>query len=184
MKILTAFGLVLALSGSAGVALADQTDPRLPSLFDSLRLAPNAQASSVVEQAIWQLWLQTDDEDIGNMMSAGTAAMRRGDLDAALATFDTMVERAPDFAEGWNKRATVHFMLDNFDESLADIEATLMLEPRHFGALSGRGLVFLRMREPEKALQAFEEALEVGPQMPGIRSNIEALREVLGVRDI
>jgi tetratricopeptide (TPR) repeat protein len=95
-----------------------------------------------------------------------------------------MVLRSPEYAEGWNKRATVHYMLGNFEESLADIDATLELEPHHFGALSGRGLVHVKLGDYERALSAFEDALEVSPQSAGPRANAKALREILGQRDI
>ena len=95
-----------------------------------------------------------------------------------------IVAIAPGFAEGWNKRATVHYLLGNYDKSLTDIAETLALEPRHFGALSGRGLVYMALEEEELALDSFEAALEVYPLAHGARHNADALRDRLGRRDI
>lgn len=181
VRLMATLGLLVAL---ASPAFADQTDERLPELFERLQTAPTAFASTIVEQRIWAIWLETDDDGIAALMATGTSALALGRLEEALAEFDALIDLAPDYAEGWNKRATVHYMLGNYEESLADIEATLALEPRHFGALSGRGLVYIRLRELEKALSAFEETLQVGPAMENVRANIDALREALGVRDI
>ena len=117
-------------------------------------------------------------------MARGIRALHRGELDPALAAFDAIVRGAPDFAEGWNKKATVHWLLGNYQDSLADIEKPLALEPRHFGALSGRGQVYADMEEWELALKAFEDALVVYPQMIGPRLNSEAIRLMLEGRPI
>ena len=110
--------------------------------------------------------------------------MSRRDYGSALETFEVMVGLAPDFAEGWNKRATVHWLLGNYQDSLDDIDKTLALEPRHFGALSGRGLVYINLEEWELALQAFDDALDVYPQMVGPRVNADAIRMMLEGRPI
>jgi tetratricopeptide (TPR) repeat protein len=101
------------------------------------------------------------------------------DLDDALAAFDELVRLAPDFAEGWNKRATLHYLMGNLSASLADIDRTLKLEPRHFGALSGRGLVYLALGREEPALAAFDAALAIYPNLQGRDTHIKKLREKL-----
>jgi tetratricopeptide (TPR) repeat protein len=184
MRTLFALGLIAGLSGLPGTALSDQTDPRLAPLFERLRDASESATASSIESQIWEIWLEPSDPALQPLMREGTEAMTRGDYRAALATFNEMVELAPRFAEGWNKRATIHYFLGNYQESLADIEATLELEPHHFGALSGRGLVYVELGDFERALSAFEEALKVSPQSAGPRANAEALREILGQRDI
>ncbi|MEX0852102.1 MAG: tetratricopeptide repeat protein [Bauldia sp.] len=184
MRIFRALGVLVSLVGFADPVLADQTDPRLGPLFEQLRTASEPAAAVSIEEQIWAIWLETADQAVDALMENGIDAMNRGDYRAALEVFDQVVTLAPDFAEGWNKRATVHYILNNLDRSLADIVATLNLEPRHFGALSGRGLVFVKLRDLERALSAFEEALEVSPQMPGARANVEAIRQVLGQRKI
>jgi tetratricopeptide (TPR) repeat protein len=110
--------------------------------------------------------------------------MTRRDLPAALGKFDQIVKIAPGFAEGWNKRATVHYLLGDFAGSLHDIERTLKLEPRHFGALSGRGLVLLELDQQAGALEAFESALEVHPKLPGASHNAKALRREIQKHEI
>ena len=176
---LMAFGLL-----AASIAAADQNDPRLDPLFDALQGASDAESAQPVERAIWQIWLVSDNNAVNILMRNGMRAMERRDYRAALRDFDQIVKIAPDFAEGWNKRATVNYLIGQYEDSLADIGATLKLEPRHFGALSGRGLVLVELDRTEDALDAFEAALRVHPQMPGAKSNAEALRKVLQDRSI
>ena len=177
--------LILGLSLVAPPAAADQKDPRLDALFSRLREAPGPANAAPIERKIWTIWIEHPDEKVAALMREGTREMSlEGNFEAALKVFDKVVELAPDFAEGWNKRATVHYLLDNLKASLADIERTLKLEPRHFGALAGRGLVLIKRDNLEQALAAFEEALAVNPQMPGARANAQAIRQVLKQREI
>ncbi|MEQ8394810.1 tetratricopeptide repeat protein [Thalassobaculum sp.] len=111
-------------------------------------------------------------------MARGLRAMREADHATALAAFDTAVRLAPEFAEAWNKRATVHFLRGDYTRSIADVRRTLALEPRHFGALSGLGMINLRLDRKEDALRAFEAALDLHPYLP-VRFEIEALREAV-----
>jgi tetratricopeptide (TPR) repeat protein len=184
MTIVRTLCLVVSLVGFAGAGFADQTDPRLDALFGRLKAASGPAESVSIEGEIWAIWLVAPDEATQSRLDSGIDAMGRGDLAAALEAFDEVVALAPGFAEGWNKRATVHYLLNNLQQSLEDIAATLKLEPRHFGALSGRGLVFIKLRDLEQALSAFEEVLEVSPQMTSARANIDAIRKVLGQREI
>ena len=177
-------GLVLGPALHAGPAAADQDDPRLEVLFARLKAAPDARAAQEVEASIWHIWVQSDDQVIGMLMAQGQAAMTRGDLRAALGKFDQIVKIAPGFAEGWNKRATVHYLLGDFPGSLHDIARTLKLEPRHFGALSGRGLVLLELEDMQLALESFEAALEVHPNLSGAHHNAEALRREIQKHEI
>ena len=105
--------------------------------------------------------------------------MGAGDTRTARAAFDLLVTRAPNFAEAWNKRATLLYLLGDDDGSVADVRRTLVLEPRHFGALSGLGLINARHGRPEAALHSFEAALAIHPFLPGARANVEALRQRL-----
>ncbi len=184
IAIALALGLVLGLALPAAPVAADQDDPRLEALFARLKAAPDARAAQEVEAAIWHIWVQSDDEVIGMLMTQGLAAMTRHDLRAALGKFDQIVKIAPGFAEGWNKRATVHYLLGDFPGSLHDIAQTLELEPRHFGALSGRGLVLLELDRQAGALEAFESALKVYPSLPGAGHNAEALRREIQKHEI
>jgi tetratricopeptide (TPR) repeat protein len=163
---------------------ADQTDPRLPELFDRLLTAESALEGRALEGLIWRIWMTSEDAEVSQLMKNGVEAMAVQDHRTALATFDQMVEIAPDFAEGWNKRATVHYLRGDYAASLQDINRTLALEPRHFGALSGLGLVHSALDEEEAALEAFERALAINPHMTSVRRNIEELKRRIGGRDI
>ncbi len=184
MRTLTAIALALGLALVAGPAAADQNDPRLGELFARLKVAPDARAAHGVGRSIWGIWTESDDDVVALLMNQGLAAMARRDLGAALGKFEQIVKIAPGFAEGWNKRATVHYLLGDFAASLHDIGKTLTLEPRHFGALSGRGLVLLELENAELALQSFEAAIEIHPKLSGANLNAEALRRQIEKNEI
>ena len=173
-----------ALLAATRPAAADQNDRRLDGLFARLLEAQGSREAQQVEGKIWQIWGQSDDGAVRGLMQDGAAAMERGDYPHALAKFDQMVVIAPDFAEGWNKRATVHYLLGNYGQSLADIARTLELEPRHFGALSGRGLIYVQLEDERRALKAFEEALAIHPNLAAAAANAEQLRKILHDREI
>lgn len=179
-------GLVAAIMGmAAGVlfalaplsAYADQNDPRLAPLFAILKATEDPVEAQVAEHQIWQIWMTSDDDTVTLLMIQGVQAMSEQDLEAALRIFSEMVEIAPDFAEGWNKRATVLYMVGAYPESIADIDRTLALEPRHFGALSGLGLCNAELEQEEAALDAFERALIINPHLAGARANAELMRQ-------
>lgn len=169
-------GFALCLGGGAA---ADQTDPALDGLFARLRATQSQREARALESLVWERWLSTEDDDVRLLLLRGIAFMGRGELDRALAAFDAVVERAPGFAEGWNKRATVHFLLDDYPSSIADIERTLALEPRHFGALSGLGQIYLGLGDERRALKAFEAALSIDPHLAAVRAAVERLRKEL-----
>ncbi len=179
MKRLAAPIIALVLLVLAIAAQAAQSDARLDGLFERLKSAANPGEARLVEEAIWQIWLISNDARANRLMAKGVGAMNRGDNARALAAFDDIVKILPGFAEGWNKRATVHYLTASHEASLGGIERTLALEPRHVGALSGRGLVNLALGREEAALQAFEAALQIYPHLPGAKSHIKALREKL-----
>lgn len=156
-----------------------QTDGRLDILFDRLASTTNLVEARSIETAIWDVWVGAGNDDIDVLMARGVEAMNGGKLGVALAFFEEVTREAPEMAEGWNKRATVHYLLQNFDASVADIARTLKLEPRHFGALSGLGLINMSLGRDEAALKAFEQALKIYPLMSGGQERIRALRERL-----
>ena len=161
-----------------------QNDPRLPSLFRDLKSAGSAADAAPIEARIWVIWTASGDSAIDGLMAVGLAAMGAKRYDDALGAFDRVVSRQPDFAEGWNKRATAHYLMGNYRKSADDIERTLALEPRHFGALSGLGLVELALGNEQAALEAFERALDIHPHMAGADTHIQALRDKLKGRRI
>ena len=164
--------------------MAAQDDSRLDELFLRLKSTADMIEVEAAESRIWNIWMESGDSTVDQMIARGTAAMSLGQFKGALAAFNAVIELAPDFAEGWNKRATVYYLIGNYHASLGDIDETLKLEPRHFGALSGRGLVYIELDEEERALDSFEAALEVHPLMPGASYNAEVIRRRLGNRAI
>ncbi len=174
-------GLVLA---APGPSRADQTDPRLDQLFARLQDVTLPADIVATENQIWTIWHEAPNEAVQTLLDAGIKDMHGGNPDGAMKAFDQVIAMAPNFAEGWNKRATLHYYMGNFERSLQDIAKTLELEPRHFGALSGRGLVYAGLDDLEKALIAFEEALAVHPKMVGPRINAEAIRKHLKEKEI
>jgi tetratricopeptide (TPR) repeat protein len=123
------------------------------------------------------IWSRSGDADLDKVFAVGSHALAIGDLLTALTIFDAIVRNAPNFAEGWNKRATVHYLMGNLEASLADIDRTLELEPHHFGALAGLGLVNVKLERDEAALDAFERVLKVTPQSQSARQNIEFVKQ-------
>ena len=161
----------------SGTARADQDDPRLPALFERLKTVDSDAEARLVEALIWQIWSVSADDEINALMQRGLRAMVEGDARQALAIFDEMVRRSPNFAEGWNKRATVYFLIDDFDASVGDIERTLALEPHHFGALSGLGQIYLALDREEAAIRAFEAALAIDPHLTGVKAAVESIKK-------
>jgi tetratricopeptide (TPR) repeat protein len=174
--------LVLA-AALAGPAMADQKDERLDKLFDALLAAVSPQEAQLAERMIWSVWLESGSPTVDLLMQKGVAAMGEGDAEPAFAMFNAIVELAPDYAEGWNKRATLYFLMGRFEDSIADCERTLKLEPRHFGALSGLGMIYVQLGQDAKALDAYRRALAVDPQLVRERAEVERLtKKVRGDR--
>jgi tetratricopeptide (TPR) repeat protein len=127
------------------------------------------------ERGLWAIWSRSGDADIDRLMARGVEEMEQGNHKAAIATFSEVVKRKPDFAEGWNKRATVYYLVGDFKRSIADCGQVLKRNPRHFGTLSGLGQIYYRMDDYEKSIEWFRKALEVNPNMAGVALNLKAL---------
>ena len=168
----------------AGAAHADQKDPRLDKLFQQLKTASNTESSQPIEEQIWDIWLESGDQNVDALMAIGVAALNDSDYAQAYRAFSRIVDLAPNFAEGWNKRATVLYLMGRYDDSMKDIAKTLALEPRHFGALSGLGLCNAQLKKEQEALDAFEKALAINPNMPGIKLNADEMKKQLGDKSI
>lgn len=165
-------------------AWADQRDPRLDELFGKLQNVQSISDAKGVEFVIWNIWVQSGDDAIDLLMRDGVESMGRRDYKRALRSFDQIVTIAPEFAEGWNKRATLYYLMGEYERSLDDIDKTLDLEPRHFGALAGRGLIYVELEDDALALEAFEDALVINPFLPAARQNAEVLRKRIKDRAI
>ena len=161
-----------------------QNDCRLPPLFYALKNAASAEEAEPVETRIWSLWTQSGDQHIDRLMVTGLAEMAAQRFEQALAAFNSIIRQKPDFAEAWNKRATLFYLLGDYQRSTEDVERVLALEPRHFGALSGLGLIALAVGEERRALEAFEAALLIHPHMAGADTHIRTLREKIKGRGI
>ena len=136
---------------------------RLAKLFRELSAASDQRAANQVVGKIWATWMISGSMDVDFLLNQARLAVQSGGVKEAYGALDRVVELAPDFAEGWNRRATLHYMLGRYDESVADIQRTLALEPRHFGALSGLGMIYMAEKKWSAALKAFEKAAEVNP---------------------
>ncbi len=157
-----------------GVPVAAQTEA-LDALFVELR---NPEADhAAVEQKIWIEWGKSGSDAMDLLLERGRAAMQAGDLDKAIEHFTALTDHAPEFAEGWNARATAFFLADEYGLSVNDIQTTLVLNPRHFGALAGLGMIYERLEENEKALTAYEAALAVHPFRPTLIESVKRLKE-------
>ncbi|MCX8231116.1 MAG: tetratricopeptide repeat protein, partial [Alphaproteobacteria bacterium] len=139
----------------------------------------DVQEARLIEGLIWTLWFESGSPDIDRLIEAGNDAMGAGRYGDALARFTRVIERDPAFAEGWNRRATLYYLMGNFDASVLDIQETLAREPRHFGALSGLGLINSALERWDSAVKAYEAALRVNPFLPGAKKNVEDLRKKL-----
>ena len=165
---------VIALLASGG-ARADQQDPRLDGLFSALQDTTDRATAREIEAEIWQIWLASGDEAIDNLMVQGGRAMQIGALDVALQRFNQIIATRPEVAEGWNKRATVYYMMGQYDLSISDIGSVLAREPRHFGALFGLGLCYLGLGDKARALDAFSRTLAVHPHVEAAKEQVRRL---------
>ncbi len=131
------------------------------------------------EQGLWLLWGRSGSGDIDRAMERGVEQMQAGRYAEAVATFSKVILRRPDFAEGWNKRATVYYLAGEYRKSLADCDEVLKRNPRHFGALSGYGQIHFMLEEYEQAIAWWRRALEVNPNMLGVEFNIKGAEQRL-----
>ncbi len=127
------------------------------------------------EQGLWLLWSRSGSADIDRLMASGVDAMQSGKFEESIGIFSDVISRRPDFAEGWNKRATVYFLAREFRKSIADCDQVLQRNPKHFGALSGLGQIYSALEEDDKALEWFRRALAVNPNMAGVELQIRIL---------
>lgn len=155
---------------------ADQTDDRLDELFARLKVTGDPVQLATVEREIWAIWSQSGKNEVDEVLVRGAQAMTLGNFKRAIELFGHVIDLAPDFAEGWNKRATAYYLADDLDASVRDIQKTLALEPRHFGALSGMGLIFMQQGDLAGALMAFEQVLRVHPNSPPAKLRVQELR--------
>jgi tetratricopeptide (TPR) repeat protein len=162
------------------LSLADQKDERLGSLFDRLLNTSDSAEGQRITREIWIHWRRTEDDTAHSFMGKGIRDMANERYDEAMVAFNKVIEVLPDYAEGWNKRATLHYLMGDYKASVTDIARTLKLEPRHFGAISGLGLIYFEVGKYSDAQLAFERALAINPHMAGAKRNIELIMRRLG----
>jgi tetratricopeptide (TPR) repeat protein len=153
----------------------------VPLLIGALR-DPDADTRDQAEQALWRIWARSGDPEADRLYQTGIEQMNAGDLQQSIVTFTRIIELKPDFAEGWNKRATLYFFVGDLRKSLADCDEVMRRNPYHFGALSGYALIYTRLEYYERALEYSRRALAINPNLAGVRQNVELLERLLEQR--
>src|SRR3984893_7987557 len=153
-------------------------------LFIALKAAPDETSAKHVEARIWALWMQTPSDTAALLMLRAKAAMEARQMDVALKLLDAVVKLRPDYVEGWNRRATLYYLMNDYTHSLQDIEQVLVREPRHFGALAGLGMIMQDLGDEKRALDAFRKALAVNPHLEKVPDLVKSLSEKVEGRDI
>ena len=163
MKIYKVFILSLFISGFFSSTQSSQKII-LNTLFNQLEKINNSKSAVLLEKKIWSIWNEhPTDNDLTEKLEFGMELMQYGNYDYALIVFDNILVTDPKWSEAWNKRATVYFLMNQFTNSLNDINKVLNIEPRHFGALSGQARIYIKLHEYEKAIKSLETALEFYP---------------------
>ena len=157
--------LLAWLAANASPAAAESRDEKLERLYEALGEAPGEAAARRIENDIWLTWTDHEDPDVKAMIDAAMQRRQWSDLEGSLAILDKLVAIAPDYAEAWNQRANVHFLMQDYEQSLIDVAEVLRREPRHFAALAGRGLIRLRQGKPALAYQSILAAMEINPYL-------------------
>jgi tetratricopeptide (TPR) repeat protein len=166
--------------------------PRVPAdktrgldfLFGALKAAPDEASAKHVEARIWAIWLQTPSDTVALLMTRAKTAMEAQNPDVAMKLLDAVIKLRPDYVEGWNRRATLYYLQNDYAHSLADIEQVLAREPRHFGALAGLGMIMQDLGDDKRALDAFRRALAVNPHLDKVPELVKTLSEKVEGRDI
>ncbi len=153
-------------------------------LFGALKAAPDEASAKHVEARIWAMWLQTSSDTAALLMLRAKAAMDAQKPDVALKLLDAVVKLRPDYIEAWNRRATIHYLKNDYARSLQDIREVLIREPRHFGALAGLGMIMQDIGDEKRALEAFRKALAVNPHLEKVPELVKTLTEKVEGRDI
>ena len=199
MRIFVALALMLLAGTSVAPAAADNVVPsqpgaksavtethaqRLDRLFAELKRERNEQTATHISQRIWQEWSQSGSASVDLMMEWSQKAVEAKKFDVALDFLDQVVTLDPTYAEGWNRRATVHYLMKNYGKSMADIDRTLQLEPRHFGALSGLAQIMIDTDRKEAALRAWQRVLDIYPMLRNAQDQVSTISEELAGESI
>lgn len=150
-------------------------------LVNALRDA-DADTRERAEQALWRIWARSGDAEVDALYETGIMQMNAGELKQAIGTFSRIIELKPDYAEGWNKRATLYFLAGDLHKSLADCDEVMKRNPYHFGALAGYAQIYVRLEYYERALEYARRALAINPNLDGMRQSIPILEHILDER--
>jgi tetratricopeptide (TPR) repeat protein len=153
-------------------------------LFGALKAAPDDETAKAVEQRIWSVWIHSRSDTTMLLMARVQKAIENKDLDLALKLLDAIVKIKPDYVEAWNRRATIYYMKKDYGRSIADIRHVLKLEPRHFGALTGLGLILQDIGDDKQALEVYRRALAVYPRLERVPEIVKTLQDKVEGRDI
>ena len=163
----------------------DRSNPNnLEFLFGALKAAPNEETAKAVEQRIWAIWLHSRSDTTNLLMARAQKAIEEQKVDLALKLLDAIVKIKPNYIEAWNRRATLYYMKKDYGRSIADIRQVLKLEPRHFGALTGLGLILQDIGDDRQALEVYRRALAVYPKLERVPEIVKTLQEKVEGRDI
>jgi tetratricopeptide (TPR) repeat protein len=165
------------------VQRGDKTQ-NLDRLFEALKVAPDDESAKYVENRIWAIWLASTSDTANLLMGRAKSAVDAQDFDLAIRLLNAIVDIRPDFVEAWNRRATVYFAKKEFGRALADIREVLAREPRHFGALSGLGIILQELGDDRHALDAFRRALAIHPHLERVSDLVKRLSDKVDGRDI
>ena len=171
--------LIILIILFSNFAQADQKDERLIELFDKLFLSTNNMEASKLLFNIWDIWSIADNQETQIIFDEANQFMDVGELDNAIELFTKVVKRSPEFAEGWNKRATVYFLKGELNKSISDIEKTLNLEPRHFGALDGLAEIYLMQDDLVGAAEIYRRILEIIPSSKKSQDRLKLINDLL-----
>ena len=165
---------------NALIWLAENADETavLP-ILGALKEDADGGVRNLAENALWSIWTRSGDSEVDHLLKIGSFLMANGEFQRAELVFSEIIELKPDFAEGYNKRATLRYMKGEYQRSLEDIDRTLRRNPHHFGALSGAGLCMLKLERPVDALTFFDRALTINPNMAGIKRLTQGIRSTL-----
>jgi tetratricopeptide (TPR) repeat protein len=150
-------------------------------LVKSLRDA-DEEVRDLAQQAMWRIWARSGDPEVDRLYQAGVEQMSMGAMQQSIATFTRIIEIKPDFAEGWNKRATLYFIIGDLRKSLADCDEVMKRNPYHFGALAGYAQIYFRLEYYDRALEYSRRALEINPNMDAVRANMRVIEHVIEQR--
>jgi tetratricopeptide (TPR) repeat protein len=160
------------------------TKANLDRLFEALKVAPDDESAKYIEGRIWALWFASGSDTANLLMTRVKAAIEAKEIDLAITLLNSIIDIKPDYLEAWNRRATLYFMQKNYSAALADIRQVLLREPRHFGALSGLGIILQEFGDDKHALDAFRRALAIHPHLERIPDMAKKLAEKVDGRDI